>query len=679
MKHSTWIVGAAPPTAAKFNAIVGLVSLGIALAGCGGPGQPGAGDGGRAGSGGAGGPIPPTLSLFAGGIGGPGNADGTGAAARFSGFQDSLTASPQGLATDGAGNLFVADTRNGAIRKIVIATGAVTTLARTTGFDNAQGLATDGAGNLFVADTLNSIILKVVIATGAVTTLAGATFFYPRGLACDNAGNLFVAEPGAIRKVVIATGSVTTLAGTPGVYGREDGTGPAATFNFASAMARDNAGNLFVADSPAIRKVVIATGVVTTLAEILEYPYDASGISTSTLSVGLSSDGLGNLFVAVAASHMIRKVVIATGVVTTIAGSLGGSGTTDGTGTAARFDILGGLANDGAGNLFVADNTTIRKIVLATGLVTTLAGSSRVLGSADGTGTAARFDWPTGLLNDGAGSLFVADSRNHTIRQVDISTGAVTTLVGTPGIPGLEDGTGAAARLDFPVGLASDGAGNLFVSDRKIRKVVVATGDVTTIEGIPDVARSAMAADGAGNLFIAGWFNHTIRKVDVATGLVTTIAGSPGVSGSTDGMGAAARFNGPSGLATDGAGNLFVADGDNHTIRRVDVATGLVTTIAGSPGVSGSADGTGTTARFYWPGLLATDGAGNLFVADTGNSTIRKIVVATGVVTTPVGSPGHGGVALGPLPAGLTNPVGLAVGPAGSLFITDENAILQVR
>ncbi|HMC93212.1 MAG TPA: hypothetical protein VKO16_00425, partial [Polyangia bacterium] len=187
-----------------------------------------------------------------------------------------------------------------------------------------------------------------------------------------------------------------------------------------------------------------------------------------------------------------------------------------------------------------------------------------------------------------------------------------------------------------------------------------------------------MATDGTGNLLVGDIVNNTIRKVVIATGVVTTLAGSPGAPGTTDGTGTSARFNVPGGLATDSAGNLFVADVTSDTIRKVVIGTGVVTTFAGSAGVPGSTDGTGTAARFSAPKGLAIDGAGNLFVADL--NTIRKVVVATGVVTTPVGLAGPRSIVVpGPLPAGLNHPTSLLVGPTGALFITDENAVLVVQ
>ncbi|MGB8298680.1 MAG: hypothetical protein WCG85_24910, partial [Polyangia bacterium] len=216
---------------------------------------------------------------------------------------------------------------------------------------------------------------------------------------------------------------------------------------------------------------------------------------------------------------------------------------------------------------------------------------------------------------------------------------------------------------------------------------------VTTLAGTPRIpgmrngtgsdaqfnSPAGLAVDGTGNLFVADSDNYAIRKVVIATGEVTTLAGS-GASGSADGTGTAAQFGSLGGLAFDGAGNLFVGDSDNYKIRKVVIATRTVTTFAGS-GAPGSADGSGTAAQFYYPFGIASDGASNLYVADYWNHTIRKIVIATAAVSTVVGTAGRAGVVLGPLPGGLDSPEQLAVGPAGELFIVDvdQDALLVAR
>ena len=368
-------------------------------------------------------------------------------------------------------------------------------------------------------------------------------------------------------------------------------------------------------------------------------------------------------------NHTIRKIVISTGVVTTIAGSTT-SGSTDATGTSARFYYPQGITTDGT-NLFVADygNYTIRKIVISTGVVTTIAGST-TSGSTDATGTSARFYYPQGITTDGT-NLFVADSYNHTIRKIAPSTStgtlmggsvqgtslnltstnaAVTTFAGST-TSGSTDGTGTSASFYYPAGITTDGT-NLYVADRMnhtIRKIVISTGVVTTIAGSTTSGSTdatgtsarfyypyGITTDGT-NLFVADTYNYTIRKIVISTGVVTTIAGSALSSGSTDATGTSARFYNPRGITTDGT-NLFVADYGNYTIRKIVISTGVVTTIAGST-TSGSTDATGTSARFYYPFGITTDGT-NLYIAEQNNHTIRKIVISTGVVTTIAGSAG---------------------------------------
>jgi sugar lactone lactonase YvrE len=285
-------------------------------------------------------------------------------------------------------------------------------------------------------------------------------------------------------------------------------------------------------------------------------------------SRGVAVDASGNIFVADTRNSTIRKITSA-GVVTTLAGLATSSGSTDGTGSAARFYYPTSVAVDTAGNIFVADelNYTIRKITSA-GVVTTFAGTAGSGGSTDGTGSAARFQLPNGVSVDSAGNVFVADSYNHTIRKIT-SAGVVTTLAGSAGNSGSTDGTGSAARFNQPMSVAVDTAGNVFVADmlnHKIRKVTSA-GVVTTLAtGTSLSFPHGVAVDTAGNVFVADTFNHTINKITSA-GVVTTLAGRADSAGSTDGIGSAARFDEPYGVAVDSAGNVFVADTDNHTIR----------------------------------------------------------------------------------------------------------------
>ena len=584
------------------------------------------------------------VSTLAGSPTASGTTNATGTTARFN--------IPFGVAVDPSGNVFVADSGNQTIRKIT-SSGLVTTFAGTarssgstdgTGsaarFNNPAGLATDAAGNVYVADSNNQTIRKITPA-GVVTTLAGtvgssgtvdgslstARLNYPEHLVLDSAGNLYVVEYAAIRKVTPA-GSVTTLAGT-NLGGRANGAGTVARFSSPYGITRDASGNIFVVDSDnhSIRRIA-SDLMVTTFAG----GYTDSGSTDGTVTdarfqspIAGTADSGGNLFIADYANHTIRKITSAASV-STFAGTAGLSGSTNGTGPAARFNTPAGAVAGPGGILYVADygNHTIRKIT-STGQTTTFAGSPGASGSANGT-TAARFNQPRGLAIDVSGTVYVADYSNHIIRKIT-SAGAVTTLAGSAGSAGSTNGNGAAARFNFPFGIAVDASGNVFVSD---------------------------------------WGNHTIRKI-TSSGDVTTLAGTALTSGSADGTGSAARMNRPCGITLDSTGNLYVADRFNHTIRKLTSA-GVMTTVGGLAAENGLiADGVGSAARFQFPSAVWVDAANNLYVADSNNERIVKGVHAVPeiVLEQPSGSA---------LTSGDTIPYGiLAIGSTSTKTYTIRN------
>ena len=322
--------------------------------------------------------------------------------------------------------------------------------------------------------------------------------------------------------------------------------------------------------------------------------------------------------------------------VSTVAGT-GVAGYADGIGTAAAVSTPFGITTDGV-NLYVADfgNNRIRKIIIASGEVSTLAGSGQK-GAADGARNIASFNGPYGITNDGI-NLYVTDNNNNNIRKVVIATGDVTTLAGG-GLGSANDGIGTAASFTYPYGITTDGS-NLYVVDaynHLIRKVVIATAEVTTLAGsgvrgsAEGVGKSAsfdspwdLTTDGV-NLFVADTNNNKIRKIVIATGQVSSLTGlanTPVITGSADGAATTASFNVPDGITTDGS-NLYVVDVNNNKIRKVEIATGTVSTVAGS-GALGAADGIGSTASFYAPGSITSDGS-NLYVADEFGNKIRKI------------------------------------------------------
>ena len=576
-----------------------------------------------------------------------GNADGTGSGASFR--------FPSGVAVDGSGNLFVADSRNYKVRKIT-PDGVVTTFAGSGSLGSADGtgtaasfnvmygVAVDGSGTVYVADSGNNKIRKVTPG-GAVSTLAGsgaagsldgagaaATFYFPAGIAVDSSGNVYTADRtnNKIRRIAPG-GAVTTVAGT-GAAGSADGPGNAATFSMPYGVAVDGSGNVYVADSMTnkVRKIT-AAGIVSTFAGSGSF---ASTNGTGTAAAfgtphGIATDLAGNVYVADTYDNMVRKITPAAAV-TTLAGA-GAAGTVDGAGALGTFSNPSNVAVDGSGNVYVVDNdgNKVRKVTPG-GVVTTLAGSGSGA-SVDGTGSAASFNNPWGVAVDGAGNVYVSELYANKIRKVTPG-GVVTTFAGSGSI-GSADGPGPSASFNWPYGLAVDGAGNLYVADalsQKIRKVTPG-GAVSTLAGSgargavdgPAAAASfdnplGVALDSSGTVYVVDQ-NNKVRKV-TPSGVVTSIAGN-GATGNDDGTGTSATFRNPWGLAADGAGNVYVADTGNNTIRKVTPA-GVVTTVGGSGSV-GHADGTGTAASFAGPSGVAVDGSGSVYVADSLNNAIR--------------------------------------------------------
>jgi DNA-binding beta-propeller fold protein YncE len=609
---------------------------------------------------------PGRLDVLAGAPGGDGYLDGRGDAARLY--------DPLGIAyADGA--LYVLDAAT--LRRIDSSTGEVTTLlgadkrlaTRSWAFDAyAYSIVTDGAHSLFIAD--GDRVLHVALPSNLVTPLA-VDFQDIVGLAYDPAGALWVRDDRGHR---ISRLALDTLAVTPLTTALPDD----------GAWLALDGGALYVASTgqKVVLKVALPGGEVSVLAGASTQGGDTDGVGAAArfyMPTALIGRGDGTLYVTDLHSGSVRRIALATAEVTTVAG-------TD------TFPAPVGGALDGAGRLFVADGLgTVSQISLATSAVTQLAGSPVHHGETDGTGAAARFDRPQALVFDGNhGVAWVADAVNGMVRGIDVARGAVSTLTDRGA-----RGRGAPLHFDDPSGLALDGAGHLFVAEagsRRIDRVDVASGALVRFAGSDELGPPV---DGAGSaarfydlhgltidgpaLFVLD--GSSVRRIDLATAAVTTLAGKAGFQGATDGVGAAARFYDPNQMAADGHGHLYVSERLAATVRKIDVADGTVSTLAGVYRDRGFVDGVGAAARFGAPGGIVVEPQGSLLVAD--GQLVRRIDPTSGAVTTAVGQPGRDqrGVRPGPLPANLNEAGPLSLAPDGALLIGDltENAILIAR
>lgn len=570
-----------------------------------------------------------------------GSSDGTGAAARFR--------SPDDVAVDGAGNVYVTDSANHTIRKITPA-GVVTTIAGVVGeygnndgpalsarFDAPFGIAVDAAGTRIYVTDGDSRIRKITGGNVSTVTSTGA-FTEPRHLTIGADGNVYFTMKSCqcVQKMTPA-GATSLFAGTSGVPGSADGGPGTGTFSTPDGLAFGADGYLYVADSGnhKIRRVD-ASGVISTVAgNGTNGHVDGAALSASfSWPADVAFTTSGALIIAEDANATLRR--LEAGNVTTWVGVPGPTfGAVDATGDAARFRRPYAIAFDAAGNLIVADgaNHIIRKVTSA-GVTTTIAGSAGVPGTQNGDAlTTARFFWPAGLALDPSGNIYVSDQNNHTIRKID-PFGNVTTFAGMAGASGSTDANGTSARFHYPFGLAYHG-GSLYVADwgnHKIRRIA-ANGDVTTfagsgVQGAGDGAALTaqfknpvgIAVDATGTFYVIG--NNAVRMI--AGGVVSTHAGVSGVAGKNDGTGAQARFFTPQGIAVDAAGLVYVTDGLAQSIRTID-SSRLVTTITGDPDelLPGMTDGDGADARFHFPAGLAFGPNGILAVADQYNHAIR--------------------------------------------------------
>ncbi len=779
-------------------------------------------------------PTTQNVTVFSGLCGTSGYANGSAAATRYS--------SPRGITVNGV-NLYVLD-NSFVIRQIDLGTGVSTVLSGSGvqgQVDGAAGassflpsLLTTDATDIYALDPSAHTIRRVSLATGATSLVAGSPFQfgYTQGAGLSTARlagpgqgavvgtTLYFVDEGSssLRSLNLITGVVSAFSGglvdtSLDTSASFPWTGNATIAGGARFLATQDGNRFFYGEfrGHTLRELNIANNTLTTIA-------GSPGQNGNTLATGSAArfwdpTGLAwvgsTLYVADQRNNSIKAMDTSTYSVSLFAGSAaGGSGTSDGSGSAARFNAPYGLASDGV-ELFIADrsNHCIRRSSLS-GNVSTLAGLCGTFGSTDASGSSARLRSPAGLaLSADSLVLYAADSSNHTIRAITIATGAVTTPFGTVGVAGSADGVGNAATFNTPVGLYAS-ASKLYALDGTglIRECDLATLAVTTILGRSGVSNSApladasaagavcgspfgmsgfgtnlyptcagmnvlraldtstqifraigakassnissgvaslndgpalltqlgfqtqavsdgsfiysadagnyvifrMNADGSGRTTLAGslgvagtqdgvgtsarltrvngmalvgqelFFGQpdsgTIRKLNLNTLAVTTIAGTANVFGTADGTGSSAQFYGNLDFVSDGRA-LYIAEVSNHTVRKLSLLSsnyGQVETWAGSAGISGSADGAGTAARFKSPTGVALL-KNQLYLSDADNSTLRRISIETAEVTTIVGAAGVPGNSGGTgVAARITNPTSLTTDGVQTFFVSDS-------
>lgn len=528
---------------------------------------------------------------------------------------------------------------------------------------------------------------------------------------------------------VLATGVVRYAGLTKGA-GTLDGTGAAARIAYPHAFAFDSAGMLYFTDSGnVVRRLDPSTGTVVTIAGTAESNQFTDGTGSGAIfnvAVGLAYDGARNALY-VGDWNTVRVLNLATNAVTTLAGTNGQWGSMDGVGAAARFESVQGLAYDGNGHLYAADPNAhvVRRIDITTANVTTLAGVANTSGYKDGAAATAKFNWPAALLLDGQGGLIVGDSHNQLLRRIDLASNMVSTLAGTLGSAGGAEGAPGKGTLSYPEHIAFDGQGTIWSAEGILRKIDLATGNVTNprvgpmnnmmpIFGPLDAA--GISPD--GKLYIAN--NAGIDLVDTATFKRTTLAGqsiiNPPDLDLASGSRWVTRFNDPASLCRAPDGTIVVRDGpsfrrldptndtftslqqgnwvggwqnctvaadgtiyfiENNAILKLD-ATGGTPSVAGSVQSGGAVDGPATTARFNCPNDLVA--VGNvLYVADTCNHTIRAVDLGASTVSTLAGTAGMCGYADMPGSAArFCGPQGITSDGNGNLFVVSNNAVRKI-
>ncbi|WP_263354035.1 chitobiase/beta-hexosaminidase C-terminal domain-containing protein [Acidicapsa acidisoli] len=649
---------------------------------------------------------------------------------------------PGGIAVDPAGDVYIADSGDNCVREISKASGVLTAIVNTAnGLTFPMGMSLDNSGNLYIADYFNNLIREVSVSNGSLTVVAGggsgddggpatgARLSSPEDVGVDAAGNLYIADSGdnLVRKVTAATGIITTVAGTgTSGYSGDGGAATNAELNYPAGVALDSAGDIFIADynNNVVREVSAKTGLISTVAGngfgagsgkkgsgTGGYAGDGGAATSAELfnPEGVAVDSAGNLYIADHGNGAIREVSTA-GIITTIAGNgtngYNGSGGSDG-----KNELSGPekITFDKTGNLYIADagNNLVREVIFYPSLpgnatpTPVITQPSGTFSTVEGTGitdsnAAAQIYYttdgsiPTSTSTVYSGGILIDSSA--TLQAIALAPGysqsQIASAVYTSTVP-----PNATPTFSPPGGTyASPQTVTICCADNRFTVLFY------TIDGSPPSSSTTSARYddaiivGANETLSAqvGSANAPPSAVATASYIITTpasqliytVAGNRAEGYSGDGGNPlAATFNNPGSVALDGAGNLYVADSGNNVIREISASTGLITTIAGSGHSGYTGDGgPAIDATLSTPLDIAIDSAGDIYIADSGNNVIRRISASNGMISTVAGT-GHAGFSgdgAAATLAELNSPTGIALDKVGNLFIADSSN-LRVR
>ena len=601
--------------------------------------------------------------------------------------------------------------------------GPAGTPATTANLNAPSAVVVGPGGDLFIAAAGHNRIYRID-ESGLLVVVAGtggygfsgddgpatdAQLAFPQGLAFDPAGNLLIADSSnsRVRRIDQATGIITTIAGN-GVWGSAGNGGPATSASLQRPidLAFDAAGNLYILDwdGSRVRRVTAATGIITTYAGGGFNQGDGFLATFTAFSSpsAIAFDAGDNLLIA--QNHKVRRVDRVTSIVSTVAGTgqfgFAGDG---GPATAALLDSPRGIALDAAGNILIAvdGNNRIRRVDRLTGIITTIAGSGAAAWSGDGGAATAAGIKPRDVAVGAGGTWFILDGGNNRIRMVD-DTGTITTVAGNGDCCFYGEGVPARdAELTEPADVAVDGAGNIFVLDgARVRRVDRRTGIIATVagngtsgytgDGGPATSASfrsslnGLAVDTSGNLYIADPVNYRIRRVDALSGIIETVAGNGSPVFNGEDIPAISAGMRPAALAAGPDGDVFLIDSWHLRVRRIDMSTGIIRSVAGNglPGFSGNGQ-PALASTLYFPWDISLDDEGNLFIAEGGfnddqdrhgSNRIRRVDVATGILSTVAGTgafySGTNGIPA--TSSGVFLPNSVTVDRAGNIYFSER-------